>query len=408
MNIEDKIKSFNILLLQNINNDNITNILDIQSIEFIKSEIIELFNENNNIITEPKYMRYIYTHLYNYCNSFMEIDLKYDLTLIYILKNNKLIRSYENTYIYNKSTINSDYIHYLKNIPQPKQRSDEWYLYRYNHLTASNGWKAYSESVCVINQLIYEKCKPYEAKNYNSLIETPMSWGQKYEPLTSIIYEEIYNTKIEEFGCIPHSTYSFLAASPDGIVTGENNFGRMIEIKNVVSREITGIPKKDYYVQVQLQLEVCNLEECDFVETKFVEYKDYDEFITDGEYIYSNDENKRKGAIIVYIKNNSEFIYEYIYTKNKEEFISRISNKNETHELKWCKDVFWKLEIFSCVLIPRSKFWFDLTVNQLENVWNIILKERETGEYINRAPKKRKRIEKIENCKQTNCLIKLI
>jgi hypothetical protein len=46
----------------------------------------------------------------------------------------------------------------------------------------------------------------------------------------------------------------------------------MLEIKNVVSREITGIPKPEYYVQMQLQMEVCDLEECDFLETKLISH----------------------------------------------------------------------------------------------------------------------------------------
>ena len=44
---------------------------------------------------------------------------------------------------------------------------------------------------------------------------------------------------------------------------------------NPVSREITGTPKKEYWVQMQLQMEVCDLDECDFLETKFAEYPDF-------------------------------------------------------------------------------------------------------------------------------------
>lgn len=401
----EPIKDFNILLLQYINNDLITNIYDETLQEIINNQLNKIINENTNIITEPKYMQEIYTQLYNYCNPIMEMGLQYNLTLIHILKKNKLIRSFTTSYVYDKTNIKSEYIEYLKNIPQPKQKTEEWYIYRYNHLTASNGWKAFSDNQCVMNSLIYEKCKPYEIKNYNSLSENPMTWGHKYEPLTTFIYEELYDTKIEEFGCIPHKTHLFLAASPDGIVTGKNNYGRMIEIKNVVSREITGNPKKDYYIQVQLQLEVCDLEECDFVETKFVEYENYEEFINDGDFIYKTKENKRKGAIIVYIKNNNEFVYEYITIKNKDEFMKTINEKKETQELKWYKDVYWKLEIFSCVLIPRCKLWFNLNFEKIEKIWNIILEERKSGDYIKRAPKKRK---KPDTHKETNCLVKLI
>ena len=123
------------------------------------------------------------------------------------------------------------------------------------------------------NQLIYEKCGPRKEFNKPS-INSPMHWGQKYEPVSILYYEKIYKTKISDFGLIPHNKYSFLAASPDGINTDKNNylFGRMLEIKNVVSREISGIPKSEYWIQMQLQMEVCELNECDFLETKFIEY----------------------------------------------------------------------------------------------------------------------------------------
>jgi hypothetical protein len=130
-----------------------------------------------------------------------------------------------------------------------------------------------------------------------------MSWGQKYEYVTTCLYEEKNQTTISSFGCIEHPTYTFLAASPDGIVTGPNNYGRMIEVKNVVSREITGIPKKDYYIQMQLQMEVCDLAECDFVETKFVEY--------DTEHEYFADETSEKGIMIVFVENEG-FVYDYM------------------------------------------------------------------------------------------------
>ena len=96
-----------------------------------------------------------------------------------------------------------------------------------------------------------------------------MHHGHKYEPLTTIFYEKMYNTKIGEFGCIKHKTIKHLAASPDGINIKKNNsrYGRLLEIKNIVNREINGRPKKEYWIQMQMQMECCDLDECDFIET---------------------------------------------------------------------------------------------------------------------------------------------
>ena len=74
----------------------------------------------------------------------------------------------------------------LKNIPQPQQRTEEWYVFRKNHLTGSNSWKIFS-SQSSQNQLMYEKLEPpvkidYTKPNLND--QQPMNWGHKYEPLS--------------------------------------------------------------------------------------------------------------------------------------------------------------------------------------------------------------------------------
>ena len=138
--------------------------------------------------------------------------------------------------------------------------------------------------------MIIEKCEPININKFKCTnCNSPLHWGQKYEPLSVLYYEYINKSSVSEFGCIPHNKYSYLAASPDGIICDEESeiYGRMLEIKNVVSREITGIPKMEYWIQMQLQMEVCNLNECDFLETKFVEYINMEDYLED----YDNDIN---------------------------------------------------------------------------------------------------------------------
>ena len=188
-------------------------------------------------------------------------------------------------------------INYLMNVPQPEQRTPEWYEFRYNHITGSNAWKIFSTD-SARRQLYYEKLVPQDVKSSggyssNNLSDNPMNWGHKYEPLTTQFYEYYNDVKVGEFGCIPHKDIPFLAASPDGIVIEGPLIGRMLEIKNVVSREITGIPKMDYYVQMQIQMEVCDLDECDFVETKFTEFDSYQDFMDDEEFV-------KKGNSLLY------------------------------------------------------------------------------------------------------------
>ena len=90
----------------------------------------------------------------------------------------------------------------------------------------------------------------------------------------------------EDFGCIPHKEFKNIGASPDGINTDpkSSRYGRMVEVKNRFSESvpITGIPKEEYWIQMQLQMNVCELNECDFLETRFKQYDNYQDFINDG------------------------------------------------------------------------------------------------------------------------------
>jgi hypothetical protein len=174
----------------------------------------------------------------------------------------------------------------------------------------------------------------------------------------------------------------------------------MLEIKNVVSRKINGIPKKEYWIQMQIQMEVCDLNECDFLETNFKEYKNEDEFNNDGDFTNSS-ENKQKGIIMLFINNNNAPIYEYapINITNTEfiEWEKCVTEKHNNSNNKWFSNIYWKLENVSCVLVDRNKNWFIQANIEIEKVWNIISKEKLDNSYLSRAPKKRVKQEEKNN-----------
>ena len=55
----------------------------------------------------------------------------------------------------------------------------------------------------------------------------------------------------------------------------------MLEVKNIYNRDIDGNPKEEYWIQMQIQLETCDLEICDFLETRFKEYELEEEYFED-------------------------------------------------------------------------------------------------------------------------------
>jgi hypothetical protein len=138
-------------------------------------------------------------------------------------------------------------------------------------------------------------------------------------------------------------------------------------------------------------MEVCELDECDFLETKFVEYESYTDYCNDGD--IKTEDDKIKGVIMYFSKSGGIplYIYKPLELTNaeeidkwEEEMIDFYQNKN----MVWIKNIYWKLEKISCVLILRNREWFQNNISQLEKVWKIIEEERITG-YEHRAPNKK-------------------
>jgi len=399
-------------------------------LDYINSELLQLmyydlYDEIYIIIYDLLIVQYIENDLLSKifnigvaeANKLLCLTIKLCQNIVYKFYIPK--RSYRKTYVKkfspNKNSTSFNKIKaqltYLKSIPQPEQRSDEWYIFRNSALTASNIYKIfisdYSQS-----QLIIEKSEPLDVNKFkNTNLNSPMHHGQKYEPISILYYEFINNTRVSEFGCIKHNKYSYIAASPDGIVCDENSplYGRMLEIKNVFSREINGIPKMEYWIQMQLQMEVCNLNECDFLETKFTEYLTQEDYLDDVSNYY-------RGFIMQFCNNNGDVYYEYppfamskIDTNEYNTWTQTQLEKNSTKT--YVRNIYWKLEKISCVLVLRNKLWFKNVQPAIEIFWTNLIEEKEAGTYVDRISKKRKMKYEEEKEKsdfpKLGCLIKM-
>ena len=286
-------------------------------------------------------------------------------------------------------------IEFLKSIKQPEQRTNEWYTFRHNLISASNLWKVFG-SQAQKNSLIYEKCKPLQLNSKSSTFvntNNALHWGVKYEPVTVNIYEQLFKTHVCEFGCIQHIKYPFLGASPDGINIdpNSNKYGRMLEIKNIYNRDITGVPKLEYWVQTQIQMECCNLKLCDFMETRIKEYENSDQF-------YGNMYNPEFKGVLLQFTNEDLQIQtpQYVYlpfdiAKDELSITKWIVNQKQIqlenkHVL--VNVIYWYLDEYSCVVIERNQEWFNSALPYIQETWNTIENERIHG-YDHRESKKR-------------------
>jgi putative phage-type endonuclease len=279
-----------------------------------------------------------------------------------------------------------DQIQFLRAQPQTAQKSEEWYRERHSLMTASNIWKPLG-SQAQQNSFIAEKCTPFVLQAYQQTggggycnTASPMHWGHKYEPLTRMVYEDKYSTVVEDFGCIKHGSYPFIGASPDGINVDPDSprYGRMVEIKNIFNREITGLPSDKYWIQVQVQLETCGLDLCDFVETRFKEYGETE--------FYADRDREYRGVILWFVDMATQApVYEYmpLWVKLDPAVIKDWTDAQvQTHESKnrhFCEMQYWYLDEFSCVTIERNRKWFECAIPKLTEIKATIDRESVTG-----------------------------
>ena len=219
--------------------------------------------------------------------------------------------------------LNKHIVEELRLIPLPLQRSKEWYYMRTTMLTASSLADALGVGhFNTRNQVLLGKCfgKNDQISNFAKGI---MQHGVKYEDVAVKIYEKRNNVQIVDFGLLPHPTLKCFGASPDGIVGSGNveYMGRMLEVKVPPKREIQDMVPRHYWMQVQGQLEVCNLEKADFLQVKIVEYNNTDSYLEDN-YIEEGEivDGKtllgfEKGCVITYKENELDENVKYLYSE---------------------------------------------------------------------------------------------
>ena len=372
-----------------LNNDEI--------IECIYNELLQKYKLNDKI-DDLSLSRKLYFH--NYVKSSIH----------------KKVVDFENRIKQRKNIIEK--LNILKELKLPEQRSEEWYKIREGVLTASSLADAIGEGhFCTREELLLQKCGGPRGEVPFEIVE----WGVMYEPVATTFYEKINNLTVLEFGLVPHPEFKIFGASPDGICDEDSPpdyIGRMLEIKCPPKRNFTNEVPRHYWMQMQGQLESCDLEECDFLQVKFIEYFNEQGYIED---VYLENDiikegyssnNLPKGLLIAFIRNNLEgnptIKYEYGEFYSSYEQLKKWSDnilnkyKEDGYQYDSVKFHWWKIERYECTLVGRDREWWLSVQPKIIDFWEDVLHHREIGiqDILDKKEEKRTKRIKLKNDKE--------
>ena len=253
--------------------------------------------------------------------------------------------------------------------------------------------------------LILGKCGWVDPNKNSARMMAACEHGTKYEPVVQSLYELKEGCKLLEFGSLNHPNHSMISASPDGITTT----GMMLEIKVPLNRNITGIVPPYYWVQMQQQMAVCDLDAVDFVECQIEEYNSREAYKSD--YLDNKPDQPfssnslHKGVLIVYIDiihDTKGYIYpdHFINTSDISEFVSKTKKELQNDENKmFACERYWKLQKYNKIRIWRDREWWDDNYKKYYDFWEKVEYHRKNG-HDDLIP-----IKKPRQKKETICLI---
>ena len=280
---------------------------------------------------------------------------------------------------------------------QVAQHSADWYTQRRNRLTASEFSQILDGRR---GALLKQKTAPEGegADSFGSTVAlsqedgemTPFSWGHRFEPVVRAIYEQEIagpGSVNDSLGRFTHRSIPYLSASPDGIVMKGALRGRLLEIKAPKSRQPGDFVPYEYYVQMQIQLEVADLEAVDFIEAQFQQRHATALSEEDAVAIHHA---AWKGRVRV-IANTVVGTLRYLYSEPVEDLEEVMDQKEpalEEDEAVVEDSIWWLKALFPRTVLRNPTWWSTVAEPAAATFWaEVEAKRKDTIELVPASPK---------------------
>lgn len=316
------------------------------------------------------------------------------------------------------SCSSDEMIRRLKERELAPQLSDEWFRIRKEELFSATdigallGMDKYKTREKVLTVKGWQEDDHFHGNEFTE-------HGKTFEPILNMIHEWMCGEPIDSLGLLRHPQVPFVGASPDGI--GSQSL-RLKEFKCPLRRVI--LPNEcppHYWVQVQTQLQVCNLTQADYIEGMISKtLLSVPPLIDDEEEPWPRPEHhdskfthwvqqshnpfQRSTRFWGYIVHTgSQWIYPQVCgcemgDRPRYESIQSIQKQldqmSSSPDVKWYR---WECHTYHCKPILRDQEWWMKSLPVLQESWDEVLRRRSRGrperaDPTTAEPRKRRKI----------------
>ena len=233
------------------------------------------------------------------------------------------------------------------------QRTDAWHAKRSEMITASEVYQIFGTEASR-REVMMRKLEPRQSTEGSAPVPA-LIWGTRFEPVAKRIYEERTKCEITDVSCVQHPVYSFLGASPDGLIVptfdDPRRYGRLVEFKCPMSRKPSDEIPPGYVHQMQMQMECTGIDECEYVEFRF-------KLVNYTEWKRSKD---TKGCFAVHDSGKVDY------------------DCDCECEPEGAQVLYWILQSIKEDFVKKDPAWLPTVLPKLREFWDEVLEHRKNG-----------------------------
>jgi len=221
----------------------------------------------------------------------------------------------------------------------------------------------------ILEKATWGKYRPFKGGYYTEK-------GNMFEDVTNNYYSYVNKGKIWAFNLIPHNDpkYEFMGASTDGVSNRLVN----IEIKTLVGRSTDDTKfKKEYYHQMQHQMECLQLDETDFIEVKYDEHENLETALT-----VCKDHISKMGIVLeMWDTKTEKMLYDYAPAGLNIEQLKQWEDRKTTNigrstTVLYVRSLYWTMTEYLCRRVQKDPSWIKDMGPKLRQFWDEVLELR--------------------------------